>query len=261
MKILVIGDIVGSPGRKAVQDLLPHIVKENQIEFCIANGENAAGGSGITLSVADELFAAGVNVITSGDHIWKKKEIIPELDRNYSILRPANYPAGAPGVGATVAMAKNGKKIGVINLLGRVFMATVECPFRTATGEIEKMKDETNIIVVDMHAEATSEKVALGWYLDGKVSAVFGTHTHVPTADEKILPHGAAYITDIGMTGPQDSVIGRNKEHILSRFLTQLPTKFEVANSDVWLQGIILDIDEKTGRANAITRIKQQNVQ
>lgn len=257
MKILFIGDIVGSPGRKAAKELIPKIKKKEKIDFVIANGENAAGGSGITPRIAEELLGAGIDVITSGDHIWKRKEVTELLDEHPNILRPANYPAGAPGMGGYAAKAKNGKYVGVINLVGRVFMESVECPFKQAKEEIEELKKKTNIIIIDMHAEATSEKVALGWYLDGEVSAIVGTHTHVPTADEAILPQGTAYITDVGMTGPHDSVIGRKKEQILARFLTQLPTRFEMAENDVRLNGAIVDVDDSTGKASSIKRVRE----
>lgn len=260
MKILFIGDIVGSPGRRAVKEIIPRIKKREKIEFVIANAENAAGGSGITPKIAKELLDADIGMITSGDHIWKRKEIIELLDQYSNILRPANYPPGAPGLGAYVAKSKKGNMVGAINLVGRVFMEAVECPFRKVQEEIDQMKKETNVIIVDLHAEATSEKIAMGWYLDGLVSAVIGTHTHVQTADERILPQGTAYITDVGMTGPHDSVIGRRKEQILTRFITQLPTRFEMAEDDVQLNGAILDIDEKTGRAKSIKRVQEKLV-
>jgi len=258
MRILFIGDIVGEPGRRAVEELLPGIKKSSDVEFVIGNGENVAGGSGITPALADELFESGLDVMTSGDHIWKRKEIVDRIDSDRRILRPANYPSGTPGFGSTVVKSASGTDIGVINLQGRVFMQALECPFRVAKEEIEKLKNKTRIIIVDMHAEATSEKIAMGWYLDGLVSAIAGTHTHVQTADEKILPGGTAFIADVGMTGPFDGVIGRKKEQILIRFLTQMPTKFEMAEGDIQLHGVIFDIDEKTGRANSIKRIQKK---
>jgi metallophosphoesterase (TIGR00282 family) len=258
MNILFIGDIVGSPGREAVKKLLPGLKKEYGLDFVIANAENAAGGSGITLRVADELFAAGVNVLTSGDHIWKKREIFEIINKDERILRPINFPQGAPGRGGGVFTAQNGRKVAVINIQGRVFMEALECPFRTAQEEVEKIARETKIIIVDMHAEATSEKVALGWYLDGKVSAIFGTHTHIQTADEKILPGQTAYITDVGMTGPYDSVIGRRVEDVLERFITAVPVRFEVAETNVQLHGAVVEINEKTGKANSIIRIQEK---
>ncbi len=258
MKILFIGDIVGSPGREAVKALLPGLKQEFKLDFSIANAENAAGGSGITSRVAGELFDAGLDVLTAGDHIWKKSEIFEFIDREERILRPANFPEGAPGRGGAVFKTQSGLKVGVINLQGRVFMEALECPFKTGRRLVGELSKETKIIIVDMHAEATSEKVALGWYLDGKVSAVLGTHTHIPTADEKILPQGSAYITDVGMVGSGDSVIGRKIEDVLARFVTALPMRFEVAKDNIQLQGVILDIDEETGRARAISRIQRR---
>ena len=258
MKILFIGDIVGSPGREAIKKLLPGLIKEHSLDFVVANAENVAGGSGITLKTADDLFASGVDVLTSGDHIWKRNEIFELLNTEKRILRPLNFPSSSPGQGSSVFKTKTGKNIGVINVNGRVFMDPLECPFKTSLKAAEELSKETNIIIVDMHAEATSEKVALGWYLDGKVSAVLGTHTHIQTADEKILPKGTAYITDAGMTGPYDSVIGRKVEDVLQRFLTLLPTRFEVAESNIQLHGVLLDIDNKTGKALSIERVQKK---
>jgi metallophosphoesterase (TIGR00282 family) len=258
MKILFIGDIVGSPGREAVKILLPQLEKEHGLDFIIANAENAAGGSGITSRVAEELFTSGIDVITSGDHIWKKREIFEIIDKEARILRPINFPAGAPGRGRGLFQTKKGLKVGVINIQGRVFMEALECPFQTSRQAQEALAKDTNIIIVDIHAEATSEKAALGWYLDGKVSAVLGTHTHIQTADEKILPQGTAYITDVGMTGPFDSVIGRKVEDVLARFITCVPTRFEVAVENVHLQGVVLEIDANTGKARSIVRIQRK---
>ena len=258
MKILFIGDIVGKPGREAVKTLLPGLKKEFNLDFVIANAENAAGGSGITPKVAQELFDSGLNVLTSGDHIWKKREILEIIDKEERILRPLNFPATAPGRGWGVFNAQNNFKVGVINVQGRVFMEALECPFRTTRQTQEVLSKETKIIIVDIHAEATSEKVALGWYLDGKVSCVLGTHTHIQTADERILPGGCAYITDVGMTGPCDSVIGRRIEDVLERFITSVPTRFEVAQENIQLQGVVLDIDENSGKARSITRIQKK---
>lgn len=258
MKILFIGDIVGEPGRRAIKELLPGIKKTGDVEFVVGNAENVAGGSGITPSLADELFDHGLDVITSGDHIWKRREIVDRIESDRRILRPANYPAGVPGVGSTVVKSESGTDVGVINLMGRVFMQPLECPFKTAKAEVDKIKNRARVIIVDMHAEATSEKIALGWYLDGLVSAIVGTHTHVQTADEHILPNGTAFLSDAGMTGPLDGVIGRKKEQILSRFLTQMPMKFEMAEGDIWLQGAIVDIDDKTGKANSIKRVQKK---
>jgi len=258
MKILFLGDIVGSPGRKAVKELVPAIKKKEKIDFVIGNGENAAGGSGVTPDIAKELFSYGLDVITSGDHIWKKKEIVEMLDGEDRLLRPANYPAGAHGKGWGVYSAKGGTKVGVINLVGRVFMECVDCPFKVGRELVEKIRKDTPIILIDMHAEATSEKIALVWYLDGEVSAILGTHTHVQTADERIYPKGTAFLTDLGMVGPHDSVIGRKAEQILTRFITGLPTRFEMAEENVQLNGAIITVDEKTGRALEIKRVNEK---
>lgn len=258
MKILFIGDIVGQPGREAIKQLLPGLKKEFALDFVIANGENSAGGSGVTPKIIQELFDLGVEVLTSGDHIWKKREIIPVIDSEPRLLRPLNFPSGVPGSGAGVFKTKKGIKVGVINTIGCVFMEAMDCPFRTTRSEIDKLSQETKIIIVDIHAEATSEKVALGWYLDGLVSAVVGTHTHIQTADEKILSKGTAYITDVGMCGPVDSVIGRRVEDVLMRFITKIPTRFEVASGNIQLQGVVLDIDEETGKARSIVRVQEK---
>jgi len=257
MKILVIGDIVGRPGREAIKELLPKLKQKYHLDLVIANGENVAGGSGITPKLAKELFNIGINIITSGDHIWKRKEIFPFLETEKNLLRPANYPLSAPGRGTTT-VEKNSVRIGVINLEGRIFMEGIRSPFEVAEEEISKLTKDTKIIIVDFHAEATSEKICLGWYLDGKVSAVLGTHTHIQTADENILPNGTAYITDLGMTGPYDSVIGREKKNVLQRFIMQVPTRFEVAKGDVHLCGAILEIDTKTGKSISIMRVNER---
>jgi hypothetical protein len=258
MKILFIGDIVGSPGRRAVKQLLPGLIEEHSLEFVIANAENASGGSGIIPKVAEELFNSGVDVLTSGDHIWKKKEIFELIHHEKRVLRPLNFPSLAPGKGSNIFKSKKGKAVGVINVNGRTFMEPLESPFTSSLAAAEELSKETKIIIVDIHAEATSEKTALGWYLDGKVSAVLGTHTHIQTADEKILPQGTAYITDVGMCGPYDSVIGRKVDQVLERFLTSLPVRFEVAEGNIQLHGIVLDADDKTGRARSITRIQKK---
>ncbi len=255
MKILFIGDIVGEPGRRAISEILPNLKKSKGIDFVIANGENVAGGSGITESTADVLLNNGVNVITSGDHIWRRKEICKRISEDKRILRPANYPFGTPGNGGAVYTVKDKLKMGVVNVQGRVFMKELDCPFRAAKREIDNLRKQTKIILVDIHAEATSEKIALGIYLDGMVSAVGGTHTHVQTADEKILPKGTAYITDIGMTGPHDSVLGRRKDKAVERFLTNMPVRFPVAKNDIRLQGVFIEINEETGLAKNIARI------
>lgn len=258
MKILFMGDIVGRPGREAVRSLLPRIKEEENIELVVANAENAAGGSGLTPSICEELFSLGIDVITSGDHIWKKREVLDVINKDSRILRPANYPQGAPGTGATVVTTEAGVKVGVVNVVGRVFMQALDCPFRVATREIERLKEQTALIVVDIHAEATSEKQALGRFLDGQVAAVVGTHTHTQTADEKILPKGTAFITDLGMTGPFDSILGRRVEDILERFLMQVPIRFQMAKDDVQLHGAIVDIDTQSGLANSIKRVQEK---
>ena len=255
MKILVIGDVVGETGRNIIRDVLPSLKEDENIDFVIANGENSAGGSGITPKITQELFAYGVNVITTGDHIWDRKEVLQFIDREPKLLRPANYPEGVPGQGSVVVTTLNKAKIGVINLVGRIFMKPLECPFRTAEEEVKKISQTTKVIVVDIHAEATSEKIALGYFLDGKVSAVIGTHTHVQTADEKILPLGTAYITDIGMSGSSISVLGREVEPVIKRFLTGIPTRFGVARENPTLSGVLLEINSETGKATKIQRI------
>lgn len=258
MKILFLGDIVGRPGREIIGRILPAYRKDKGVDFVVANGENAAGGSGITVDISEELFRSGVDVITSGDHIWKKKEIYEYLDKTSRLLRPLNYPQGVPGKGWSIVGSANGTKVGVINLVGRVFMDAVDCPFAAVRDAVKKISSETHVIIVDMHAEATSEKVAMGWFLDGTVSVVAGTHTHIQTADEKILPQGTAYITDLGMTGPYDSVIGRRKVEILEHFLTQLPMRFEMAGDDVQMHGVLVTIDDKTGKAVDIKRVQEK---
>ncbi len=258
MKILFIGDIVGSPGREAIKKLVGPLKQEHLVDFVIANAENASGGSGITFKAAEELLACGVDVLTSGDHIWKKSEIFELINQEARILRPLNFPNGAPGRGAALFKSKKGIKVGVINVNGRVFMEPLECPFKAALKAVEELTKETKVIIVDIHAEATSEKVALGWYLDGKVSAIFGTHTHIQTADEKILPKGTAYISDVGMTGPYDSVIGRRIDDVLTRFLSSIPVKLEVAEENIQLHGALVEIDETTGKANSILRVQKK---
>ena len=258
MKILFIGDIVGNPGRDIITRVVPILRKEQELDFVVANAENAAGGSGITPAIVTQLLSSGIDAITSGDHIWKKREIMEIIDKEPRLLRPLNYAEGASGKGFGLYTTNSGEKIGVINVNGRVFMQAIDCPFRTTRAAVEELHKSTKVIIVDMHAEATSEKVALGWYLDGKVSAVLGTHTHIQTADEKILPQGSAYITDVGMCGPFDSVIGRRVEDVIPRFLTGVPLRFEVATENVQLQGVILDIDSQTGTAKSILRIQKK---
>ena len=256
-KILFIGDIIGSPGRLAVRELLPKLIGAHNPDAVIANGENAAGGFGITPVIYEELISLEIDVVTSGNHIWDRKEI-PDFLKfgGHMLIRPANYPEGAPGEGHTVFETTTGVKIGVVNLCGRVFMGNLDCPFRAGMELVEKLRKQTPVILVDMHAETTSEKAAMGWYLDGLASAVIGTHTHVHTADERILTNGTAYITDAGMTGPVNSVIGMKKEAILERFLTQMPVRFEVAAKDVELQGVLVTVDAATGKALKIERVK-----
>ncbi|HRY38820.1 MAG TPA: TIGR00282 family metallophosphoesterase [Smithellaceae bacterium] len=255
MKILFIGDIVGKPGRRAVQEILPSLIGNREIDLVIANCENAAAGFGITRDVVEELYDAHIDILTSGNHIWDKKEVLGFIEDYETLLRPANYPGIVPGKGSVLMPTAAGDYVGVLNLAGRIFMQPIDCPFVTAKKEIVRLKAKTNVIIVDMHAEATSEKKALGWYLDGEVSAVLGTHTHVQTADDEVLSGGTAYISDVGMTGPFDSVIGIKKDTIIEKFLTQVPNKFDVAKGDIRLQGVLMDIDTQSGRANAIERI------
>jgi 2',3'-cyclic-nucleotide 2'-phosphodiesterase len=255
MKVLFIADIMGQAGREAVAKILPALKTKEQVDLVIANGENAAGGMGLTSNIARDIFHLGIDVLTMGNHTWDKKEILDIID-DEAIVRPANYAPGVPGRGAMLATTAAGIKVGILNLIGRVFMPPSDCPFRSADKVIEELKKETPVIIVDMHAEATSEKVAMGWYLDGKVSAVIGTHTHIQTADDKILPEGTAYLTDVGMTGPFDSVIGIKKEIILQRFLLQMPVRFEVSEKDIWFNGVLLEIDEKSGKATKIERLQ-----
>ncbi len=257
MKVLLIGDIVGNPGREAVRALVPQLRRRHDLDLVIANCENIAGGAGVTPKTAQELFGYGVDFLTSGQHIWRYKEIGPYLNQEPRLIRPANYPAGAPGAGAGIITARDGTKVGVLNLVGRVFLENVDCPFRAAGREVERLRRETPVIFVDMHAEATSEKVAMGWHLDGQVSAVVGTHTHIQTADERVLPKGTAYLTDLGMTGPYDSVIGRRVDQILERFLTGIPQKFEVPEMNVILCGAIVEVDPKTGQAERLERVQE----
>ena len=254
-RLLFIGDIVGKPGREIVRRGLAAIVARHRIDFVIANGENAAAGFGITPDIADDLFACGVHVLTGGNHSWDKKEIVPYLSRQPRLIRPANYPAGAVGRGRVIAPAANGVKVAVINVMGRVFMTAIDDPFKIVLEQIEAVRGECALVFVDFHAEATSEKVAMGWHLDGRVAAIVGTHTHVMTADERLLPHGTAYITDVGMTGPHDSVIGVDRHAILQRFLTALPQRFETATENPRLNAVIVTADESTGRATAIDRL------
>lgn len=256
MKLLFIGDIVGRPGRDLVRTGLAAIVARYEVDFVIANGENAAAGFGITRDIAEQLFSYGIDVMTSGNHIWDKKEVLDYLPREPRLLRPANFPAGAPGAGAYLATATNGVKVGVVNVMGRVFLASIDDPFTTAAREVARLKLEgAQLVFVDVHAEVTSEKVAMGWYLDGTATAVVGTHTHVQTADERVLPKGTAYLTDVGMTGPHDGVIGVEKAPVIAKFLSGLPARFETASGDPRLNGVVITADPATGLATGIERV------
>ena len=251
--ILFIGDVIGRPGRNALEMLLPGIKKEFSIDFTIANGENAAGGFGLTRKLAEDLTSLGVDVLTSGNHIWDRREVLGDLDSMTNVLRPLNYPPRLPGRGRATFEASGGIKVCVVNLAGRVFMQPLDCPFRSVDAALADGQDV--ITLVDVHAEATSEKVALGWYLDGRVTAVVGTHTHVQTADHRVLPGGTAYITDVGMTGPWDSVIGIDKAAIIQRFLTGIPARFEVSPGDVRLCAVVISVDSRSRKATAIERL------
>lgn len=261
MRILFVGDVFGQAGRRIVREHLAHVIAEQNVDLVVVNGENAAGGFGITPAIAEELFDQGAHVITTGNHVWDKREIIEylqsapdqSLERPRRLIRPANYVAGTPGHGYYEGALPSGQAYAVINLQGRVFMPNIEDPFRCADSLLEKMRAKA--ILVDFHAEATSEKVALGWYLNGRVTAVIGTHTHVPTADERVLPGGTAYQTDVGMSGPFDSVIGVEKEMVLTRFLTGMPGKFEAAKGDPRMCAVIIECDGATGRASSIRRL------
>jgi len=256
-RILFIGDVFGHPGRRITKEKLPELTREFSPEVIIANGENAAGGFGITPALVDELLDAGIDVLTSGNHIWDKKEIFSYFDQHTDgrLLRPANYPGSVPGPGVYRGRTKSGVEYAVLNLQGRVFMPSLECPFRTADALLAQLPDSVRVRVVDMHAEATSEKRALGWYLDGRVTAVVGTHTHIPTADETVLPKGSAYITDLGMSGPYDSVIGMEKQAVIRKFLDQMPARFEVAKGDPRISCVVIEADPTEGRALSIQRV------
>ena len=260
MKVLFLGDVFGKPGRQALARHVPRLIARDAVDLVVANGENAAAGVGITPDLVEELLAAEVDLVTSGNHVWAKREIEGYLARPEArLLRPANYPPGAPGRGSAVVSTPDGRRLGVVNLEGRVFMRTLDDPFRAADAEVASLRAQgVAAILVDMHAEATSEKAALAFYLDGKVSAVIGTHTHVQTADERILPGGTAFLSDAGMCGPCDSVIGMRKELVVARFLSLRPTGFEPAKRDVWLQGALLDIDEESGKARSIVRLQER---
>ena len=260
MRILMLGDLVGKPGRDAAQSVLPTLRELHSPDLVVVNGENAAAGLGITPEISKSLFGCGVDVITLGNHSWSRRAIFDYLDREPRIVRPANYPEGTPGRGFTVVTSREGQKVAVANLQARTFMEALDHPFRTADAILNSVRSQTRITLFDFHGEATSEKIALGHYLDGRASAVVGTHTHVQTADETILPGGTAYITDIGMVGPQDSVLGMDKDIVVRRFLTQIPNRFEVAVGPVVLCGIVIDIDSATGRSQTIERIQIRDI-
>ena len=256
MKLLFIGDIVARPGRDLLRRHLKALASTHAIDLVIANGENAAGGNGITRDNANEIFGAGVDVITTGNHVWDKREALEFIGAEPRLIRPANYPEGTPGRGSHVAVSGSGVRVGVVNVMGRVFLPSLDDPFRAATREIARVKAEgAQVVFVDVHAETTSEKVALGWYLDGQVAAVIGTHTHVQTADERVLPGGTACLTDVGMTGPHDGVIGMDKTAVIARFVTGLPGRFEPATGDARLHAVIITTEPASGRATAIERV------
>jgi 2',3'-cyclic-nucleotide 2'-phosphodiesterase len=257
VKLLFIADIVGQPGRRAVTEIVPQLRQQYALNVVVANGENSAGGSGITVKTAEEIYAAGVDVITCGDHLWDQKEVMGLLEGEPRFVRPLNYPPGTPGQGSTIFQPPGLPPVAIMNLQGRTFMPPLENPFHAALAEVERLRQTTKIIFVDMHAEATSEKIALARMLDGRVSAVIGTHTHVQTADEQIFPGGTAFLSDGGFTGPHESVLGREIEPIIRRFMTSMPQKFEVAKQRVLLQGVVVEIDEQTGQAKGIQRVSQ----
>ncbi len=257
MNILFIGDVVGEPGRRAVRQLVPTLRQQHALDLVIANGENAAGGSGITPKTADELFSAGVDIVTSGDHLWDQKEVATLLEHEKRFLRPLNYPHGTPGQGSALVLLQGKPPIGVLNLQGRTFLAPLENPFVVVQSEVHRLRHATPILFVDVHAEATSEKIALARMLDGQVSAVVGTHTHVQTADEQLFPGGTAYLTDAGFTGPHESVLGREIEPVIRRFLTCQPQRFDVATGRVLLQGAVIEVDDATGKARSIRRVSE----
>lgn len=253
MKILVAGDVVGRPGRKTLRAYLEKY--RTEYDFIIVNGENSAAGFGMTEKIAVEFLSWGVDMITGGNHTWDKKEFYSFLQQSRNTIRPCNYPKGVPGLGYSILTTKTGQKVAVLSLQGRVFMPPTDCPFQVADEVLKEIEKETKIIIIDFHAEVSSEKVALGWFLDGRVSAVYGTHTHVQTSDEKILPKGTAYITDVGMTGSENGVIGIETEPVIQKFLTSLPQRFEIAQGNEMLHGIILEIEEETGKASKIERL------
>jgi len=260
MRVLFIGDIVGSPGRQIVRDRLADIVAQRHIELVIANGENSASGFGITPRLADELLEMGIDVLTGGNHSWDRKEILEYLPHQPRLLRPANFPDGAPGTGIYLGTTKTGVKYAVLNLQGRVFLTPIDDPFRKADAELAKLPPDLAFVLVDLHAETTSEKLAMGWYLDGRVTAVVGTHTHVATADEHVLPQGTAFITDVGMTGPHGGVIGMDRDGIIKRFLDGLPARFEVASGDVQMNCVLIETDD-AGQRNAAGHLRASSIE
>jgi len=255
MRVLFIGDVYGKPGRRIVQEKVHTLLQEHRVDFCVANVENAAAGFGITPEIAEEFLRSEIDLLTSGNHIWDKRAIIPYIAEQPRLLRPQNYPPSSPGTGTFIGDSRCGVRLGIINLQGRVYMPATDCPFAVGSAAVERIRKETKVILVDFHAEATSEKQAFAWYVDGQVSAVVGTHTHVQTADERILPNGTAFITDLGMTGPYDSVIGSIPDFALERFIRQMPSRLEPASGNPRLCGALIDIDESTGRATSIVRI------
>jgi 2',3'-cyclic-nucleotide 2'-phosphodiesterase len=256
LRLLFVADVFGRPGRRAAAQHVPRLIVERQVDFCVINGENAAGGFGLTANIARKLISYGADVITTGNHVWDQKDFVSHLEQAQDVLRPCNYPPGAPGRGSGLFKARDGSTVGVLNLQGRTAMTTIDCPFRAAEREIEALRSHTPIIFIDFHAEATAEKAALGWHLDGQVSAIVGTHTHVQTADERLLPQGTAYLTDAGMTGPRDSVIGVRPLDAIERFLTQVPQRFKPAEGPARLCGALIDIDADTGLARSIERLQ-----
>lgn len=257
VKILFVGDIVGRPGRRCLSRLLRKVVENYSVDIVIANAENAAGGLGVTPKILSELAGLGIHGFTMGNHTWRKPELARAIDSIANLVRPANYPPGAPGRGSAVIESPSGSRLGIVNVIGRVYMEAFDCPFRAADVELDRLREEVRVILVDVHGEATSEKVAMGWHLDGRCAAVVGTHTHVQTADERILPKGTAYITDVGMTGPRDSVIGVKREIVVNKFITGMPAKFEVAEGAAILNAVVIEASEETGRAQSIERVYQ----
>ena len=256
MRLFIAGDVVGKAGRNILREGLDDLRGKEDLDLVVVNIENAAAGFGVTPEIANRMFDLGVDVLTTGNHVWDKREVLSYLDAEPRILRPINYPEGCPGHGSYVATTSTGLEVAVVNLQGRVFMPLIDCPFQAIDRELEALGRRTPLVLVDFHGEATSEKMAMGWYLDGRVSALVGTHTHVPTADERVMPKGTAYVTDLGMCGAYDSVIGIEPESSLPRFLRAMPTKFEPARANPWMCGVLIDVDEENGRARAIERVK-----